>query len=307
MLMPSKKPGGKRKELATLKAKEFLRDKHLPFVIMKSRIDFEFEYHNHEFFEFFYVAEGRFLHNLNGEERMVRKGDVVLMNPKHRHSFRPLEKEPAETIQALFMPSFIGVDTKLLKKVKGFIELVYLEPFYDKGFKTFHLFGMSELKIRSLLFELLYEFQEKPKGYEIAIKTKLLDLLISLVRIYETEKKKNPAAEKLSKKAKAITDSIAYIDTHFKEDLKLEDISLNKADLTKEYFCTVFKKITGRTFTEYVTELRIAEAKRLLSSGSMAVTEICFDSGFKDLSHFTRTFKLVTGYNPSAFRKKQQK
>ena len=80
--------------------------------------------------------------------------------------------------------------------------------------------------------------------------------------------------------------------------------SLNKAGLTKEYYCTVFKKITGRTFTEYVTHLRIAEAKRLLLKGSLPVTEVCYECGFNDLSHFTRTFKSVCGKSPSKFVKR---
>ena len=122
----------------TLKAKDWIKNSKFPFIIGKYSINESFKYHNHEFFEFFFVSEGKFSHNLNGEERVVSKGDIVLMNPGYKHSFKPLGVE-AETIQAIFTPSFLGVNTKLFKKTKGFVELIYLEPFYDEGFKIFSL------------------------------------------------------------------------------------------------------------------------------------------------------------------------
>ena len=287
-----------------LRAKDWINDKHFPFRIVKGKIYTGYESHRHEFFELFYVSEGKFQHSLNGKEQTVSKGDVVLMNPTHKHSFKALEGGNAETIQIFFMPSVLDVDLKILKKNKGFVELVYMEPFYEEGFKTFHVSGMNEMKIRSQLFEMLYEDQNKMKGYEIAIKTKLTDFLITLVRIYESEKGKSAGAVKLSKKAEAITNSLAYIDAHFKEPLELEDISLNKAGFTKEYYCTIFKKITGGTFTEYVTHLRVEEAKKLLLNKGLPVTEVCFASGFNDLSHFIRVFNKHTGNSPTIYRQK---
>ncbi|OGF51358.1 MAG: hypothetical protein A2044_01715 [Candidatus Firestonebacteria bacterium GWA2_43_8] len=290
----------------TLKVKDWIKDTKFPFQITKSCIGEGFKYHNHEFFEFFFVSEGKFSHTLNGEERVVGKGDIVLMNPGYKHSFKPLG-EQAETIQAIFTPSFLGVDTRLLKKTKGFLELIYLEPFYHEGFKMFRLAGVNELKVRSLLFEMLYEYGKKPVGFEITLKAKLLELLIMLVRFYENEKSKTPEKKRLTKKAAAITESLAYIDSHFKEPLKLEDISMNKAGLTKEYYCTVFKKITGRTFTEYITQLRIEEAKRLIVNEDIPISDVCFEAGFNDLSHFIKTFKFLTGKSPSNYRKSSQK
>jgi len=292
--------------MKTLLAKDWIKDRKLPFRITKNRISTGYETHKHEFFELFYVSEGKFQHNLNGVDRVVTKGDIVLMNPSNKHSFLPADNGNAETVQLYFMPSFLDVSAKLLKKNRGFVELVYMEPFYGEGFKYFHVSGMNEMKIRSLLFEMLYEFEKKPNGFELAVKTKLMDMLITLVRVYEAGKEKSSSVARLSKKAQAISDSLSYIDAHYKEPLKLEDISLNKAGLTKEYYCTVFKKITGRTFTEYVTHLRLEEAKRLLLAGNLLVTDICYDSGFNDLSHFTRTFKSETGVSPLEYRKKNK-
>ncbi|MEI6845494.1 MAG: AraC family transcriptional regulator [Candidatus Firestonebacteria bacterium] len=286
----------------TLKVKDWIKNKNFPFKIEKNPINTNYKYHNHEFFEFFFVYEGKFSHNLNGEERIVSRGDIVLMNPGYKHSFKRMGV-PAETIQAIFTPSFLDVDTNLLKKFTGLVELIYLEPFYNEGFKIFRLTGGKEFKVRSLLFEMLYEYEKKPVGFQITLKAKLLELLIMLVRFYENEKNKTPEKKILSKKAAAITESLFYIDNHFKEPLRLEEISRNKAGLTKEYYCTVFKKITGRTFTEYITQLRIEEAKRLLLNENISIGDVCYESGFNDLSHFTRTFKLLTGKNPTKYRK----
>lgn len=292
--------------MSKLLARDFIKNKKIPLVVCKCVIDAAYEYHSHEFFEFFFISEGKFLHTLNGEERTVFQGDIVLMNPQQKHSFRPLQDGKAETLQVMFMPSFVDVDVKLLKENKGFVEFVYMEPFYNEGLKIFHLSGVRELKVKNLLNEMLSEYEKKPKGFEVALKTKLLELLIALVRIYE-EEKATPEKVRLSKKAATITESLEYIEAHFKEPLKLEDISLNKAGLTKEYYCTIFKKITGRTFTEYITQLRIKEAQRLLIKENAPVTEACYESGFNDLSHFIKTFKKETGYNPTGYTKKFKK
>ena len=77
----------------TLKVKDWIKDTKFPFQITKSCIGEGFKYHNHEFFEFFFVSEGKFSHTLNGEERVVGKGDIVLMNPGYKHSFKPLGEQ----------------------------------------------------------------------------------------------------------------------------------------------------------------------------------------------------------------------
>ncbi len=73
-------------------------------------------------------------------------------------------------------------------------------------------------------------------------------------------------------------------------------------NLTPAAFCRYFKRITGQTFTDFINQYRINQAKKFLLMGKN-VTETCFECGFENLSHFNRTFRKYAGENPSVFRR----
>ena len=68
------------------------------------------------------------------------------------------------------------------------------------------------------------------------------------------------------------------------------------------YFCKMFKKATGLTFTEYLGRLRVEKAKHLLLNPHLRISEIAYDVGFKSLTHFNRVFRRVVGQSPTAYR-----
>ena len=69
-------------------------------------------------------------------------------------------------------------------------------------------------------------------------------------------------------------------------------------------FLPLFKKATHLTFTDFVNQYRINQAKKLLLQDK-TVTEACYESGFENLSHFNKTFKKFTSQNPGRFKRKQ--
>ncbi len=73
--------------------------------------------------------------------------------------------------------------------------------------------------------------------------------------------------------------------------------------LSTAAFCRYFKKQTKMTFTDFVNQYRIAQAKTLLLK-DMSVSEACYEVGFESLSHFNKMFKKITGENPSVFKKR---
>lgn len=93
-----------------------------------------------------------------------------------------------------------------------------------------------------------------------------------------------------------------YVKTHFKEEISL-DIMAELTSLTVPSFCRYFKTVTNKTFTQFVNEYRLVRASRLLAEQSMSITEVCFESGFNNFSHFNKKFKAFTGQTPSAYRK----
>jgi AraC-like DNA-binding protein len=72
--------------------------------------------------------------------------------------------------------------------------------------------------------------------------------------------------------------------------------------LSTAAFCRYFKKQTKMTFTDFVNQYRITQAKTLLLK-DVSVSEACYEVGFESLSHFNKVFKKLTGENPSAFKK----
>jgi AraC-like DNA-binding protein len=73
--------------------------------------------------------------------------------------------------------------------------------------------------------------------------------------------------------------------------------------MTVPAFCRYLKKVSGKTFTKIVNEYRIVHATKLLTESEMAITEICYECGFNNFSHFNKQFQIVTGKNPSVYRK----
>lgn len=93
-----------------------------------------------------------------------------------------------------------------------------------------------------------------------------------------------------------------YIHAHYKEPLSLEDVS-RQVGFNASYFSTLFKKECGMGFVEYLTDVRINQAKELLRDTHISVAEICELVGYNDLKHFTKTFYKYTGVKPGEFRK----
>ena len=87
---------------------------------------------------------------------------------------------------------------------------------------------------------------------------------------------------------------------------KLERIPLSTvaraASANVSYFCRIFKKTTGLTFTDYVGRLRVEDAKAQLLNPNRRISEIAYDVGFQSLTQFNRLFKRVHGQSPTEFR-----
>jgi AraC-like DNA-binding protein/ligand-binding sensor protein len=73
------------------------------------------------------------------------------------------------------------------------------------------------------------------------------------------------------------------------------------------YFCKLFKRATGLTFTDYLARVRVEKARTLLLDPNRRVSEISYDTGFQSLTHFNRVFKAITGQSPSGYRLKAAK
>lgn len=92
-----------------------------------------------------------------------------------------------------------------------------------------------------------------------------------------------------------------HVKNNFKEEITLDEIA-NMVSMTIPSFCRYFKKITNKTFVQFVNEYRLVHASKLLAEKPMSITEVCFECGFNNFSHFNKSFKAFTGQNPSEYR-----
>ncbi|MFC5449872.1 response regulator transcription factor [Paenibacillus aestuarii] len=97
-----------------------------------------------------------------------------------------------------------------------------------------------------------------------------------------------------------------FIAEHYKSEISMEQTA-ELINLSPYYFSKMFKQYTGETFTEYVTRLRINEARRLLELEELSFKEICYMSGYHDPNYFTRIFKKTTGFTPTEYRRQLQR
>ncbi len=92
-----------------------------------------------------------------------------------------------------------------------------------------------------------------------------------------------------------------YINDHYAEPLKLADLA-NLVGMSPVAFSRFFRQRTDRTLSDYIVDIRLGYAARMLVDSSKNISEICYECGFNNLSNFNRTFKAKRNYTPRDFR-----
>ena len=101
---------------------------------------------------------------------------------------------------------------------------------------------------------------------------------------------------------RSIIKTTDYIKMNYAEQLEREELAAI-ADLSTSYFSIMFKKVTGCTPTQYITQIRLDKAKQLLQHSDKKVSEIAYEVGFQDPLYFARVFTKHTGIPPREYRK----
>ncbi len=98
---------------------------------------------------------------------------------------------------------------------------------------------------------------------------------------------------------------VNYLTQNFDKKIELQEIA-SIAHMTPNSFCRYFKKRTRKSFSQYLNEIRIRHACKLLIEGEMQISDICYQSGFNTFTNFNRQFKLHMQVTPSEFMKKYE-
>ncbi|MAT89361.1 MAG: AraC family transcriptional regulator [Flavobacteriaceae bacterium] len=97
-----------------------------------------------------------------------------------------------------------------------------------------------------------------------------------------------------------------FVSKEFKRTISLSEIA-QLVNMTAPAFSRYFKKKTNKTFTQFVNEYRLVHASKLLMEEQRSITDICFECGFNNFSHFSKKFKAYTGKSPSEYRNELKK
>lgn len=92
-----------------------------------------------------------------------------------------------------------------------------------------------------------------------------------------------------------------HIEQHFAQELTLEGVAAHVM-LSPYYFSKVFRQVEGENFVDYVTRVRVEQAKKMLAAPGASIKDVCYAVGYHDPNYFSRVFKKVTGQTPTEYR-----
>lgn len=193
-----------------------------------------------------------------------------------------------------FFPDFLGKE--LLEKP----EAKELNELFAKAAKGVLFSGQTVQRAKMVMQQMLFE-----KGLgRAALMLRLLDILTqsTTARILSSPYYNAVATSSEAKKINKVFD---YIFRNFKEDIALQDVA-SIIPMSTAAFCRFFKQKTNRTLTDFVKEVRIGHAAKLLLEGVHNVTEACYESGYNNISNFNKHFKRIKGLAPRDFIKQYE-
>ena len=145
----------------------------------------------------------------------------------------------------------------------------------------------------------IYELQKNPpKDYELQIHLYLMDIWQKLYEYYSTKPMENIKQKLHIHRLKSI---ISYIQEHYDQEIKLEDVA-EAANICKSECCRFFKKHMNMTIFDYVLYYRIQMSIPLIREYD-SITEVASMVGFSSSSYFTQVFKRYMGFTPMQFKK----
>lgn len=248
--------------------------------------------HQHEEIQLSLIVEGEGTLIVGDKVNHYKSEDIIVFGSNLPHVFKsnPSKSKKSHMITLFFAKNSFGSDFFKLE------ELRELTPFFKRASRGFKITS-SKKQMIALFYQL-----------EKASKLSRFLILLELLKKASQSNYKSLSSFVYEKKyseieGKRIQDIFDYTMTHFHKDISLETIS-DVATMTKNAFCKYFKKRTNKTYFRFLNELRIEHATKLLTDETdLAIADIGYKSGFKNISNFNRQFKILKNISPNQYRK----
>ncbi|MDP5140118.1 MAG: AraC family transcriptional regulator [Spirosomaceae bacterium] len=252
-----------------------------------------FFWHQHPEYELIYVRQGSGRLHVGDYVGSYKAGDLLFLGPNLPHTGLGY--------------GVIGTHEELIVQLsERFMELGGMHQLPEMK-RIIKLFNLSK---RGLIFTGDVT-KSVGKRLEKMLHQSGIERLISLLQILKdlslhdesrTLNSKNARFEFRHKDEDRIGKIYSFVEQNYQQAIELATVA-DLANMTVQSFCRYFKKMTRMTFTDFVNEFRVKQACRLLMTNKV-IADICFESGFNNVSHFNKTFKNVIGESPRNYRKK---
>jgi AraC-like DNA-binding protein len=222
-------------------------------------------------------------------------GDLVLVGPNLPHSYINDAKfiGPAHAIVLQFLPTSLGADFFQLAELKAIRHL------FERSRVGLSFHGRTRDKVASLLVQL--------NGLEgLARLAGFLSILEILARSKEARVLASPtySPSLALYQGERINRVCELISKRFKDGITQSEAA-RTARMSAPSFSRFFRRTTNRTFRAFLNEVRIGHASQMLLETDQTVAEVCYDSGFGNLSNFNRQFLKLRKVSPRAYRRKR--
>lgn len=260
--------------------------------------NFETPFHFHEEYEIVLCEKGFGKKIVGNHTSEYAENDLVFIGSNLPHWFRA--DDVFYEKQTQIKPASIVIQFKTDSFGESFFDLTEfkkLKILFEKSKNGISFYGETRTKINEIIKKNLFSsgatrFLKLIEILEIMANSKEMQVLSEMEMLGRSDKD--------SARMNIVFDQILK---HFKEDISIEKIA-DMTQLSRAAFCRYFKSRTQKTFIEYLNEVRISHACKLLQESEMNISEICFDSGFNNLSNFNRLFRKSSKSAPKTIRKK---
>lgn len=276
--------------------------KVLPFKIPKPekeslvyQVDYETVFydqlHQHEEIQISYVVEGTGSLIVGDTINNYNKDDVLIIGENVPHVF----KSDTNILKKSLMLSLFFTKSSFGKDFFKIPEFNRIQKIVEES-----QYGLKVLSNQNIFHKYFIELESRTKIQRIASLLLILDLLVI--------SDKQPLSSFIYQKKYSDVDGkrmravIEYAMEHFGESISL-DLVAGKANMSKNAFCRYFKKRTNKTFFQFLIEIRIENACKLLyNKRELPISSISEKVGFQNIANFNRKFKELKGVTPSHYR-----
>ncbi len=256
--------------------------------------------HHHNFFELFYVLEGRCAHQVREHTSAMSTGDLCFIQPRVTHALDVSDESVIIDVlirKSTFRHYFYSILQGDNLLANFFMSTLYSERGID--YLIFHTGNDPEL--HRAFVELCGEFMEKRDYYSVLVNAIVTKVFVLLLRSYME-------ACELPEDQFHDSQNTVRIARYLQTNAASATLGGLAAEFhySPEYASRLIKQMTGQTFIQLLTTVRLENAEQLLRDTAMPVADVAAAVGYESSEHFIRTFRKYKGMTPSGYRQKKR-